>query len=918
MTSIKQLSICAKKAFFGTLKLDTEKGAAAYYETVVREMLKARGNFDILKDTAKVRAKLEEAIPADTFLINHEKDVNLTNASERIKRMAEVFENEGYIYAGDGEFHTELINGKSITDGYSFKVLKGGDTYAVKMMYGKTGLSMLKRAKSWVGNSVELYFRQKVTGFIPLVFSLAGDESSYESVTPFASLGSRTKVVGKFIYFHDFTAAREDESTSHLEELERSLSTLSAQDISCHAQEIESADCEMCPYRHLCKIDDADYVQGLEELQTVTREPEEIVWTDAQEKLINTRKGETRVYACAGSGKTTGIAEMVARMSEEGVPFSSITLCTFMNKGVLEIKEKIKERLVAHNSDLHADEFHIVSLNGLGYEIIKRNNALSSMKEPKIISENEYLELIAKVADVHPMIEGLNYADVMYKQFKALGAVHVLRRFFDLIKQKGSSRLVNAIQVQTRLEGDEYAKKLADDSGAVREDTTQIIADMYNEVQNLMKEQEMITFSDQIQQALRILRHNPTIKKEFQDKCKYLIIDEFQDTSSIQMDVIKELYTPSDNSALVVVGDASQAIMSFRNVGNENIVKFHETFPNAITIDMNRNFRSSRPICELAENVMKNIEYTDVRLLTNKEGSDPELVLASSKNEANTKAYEKVLSWVDSGVALEDIAVIARSRAEIMDIRKKLTEHGIPTVLSVSDFLKDDNQVIAAAGLASFIRDPQSVINLAVWCRRTNKEGFDIAESINDYLGAKAIEINAKFNNLTDTEMYDKFIETVKEAFPVLSNSMSFFLTSEEDQKHSFIRVANSLKGIISNKGADGTEKKDIVYRAVTLSTVHAAKGREWKNVVVLTDGLKIRKGLKEVHDAYIVDLDFSSSKELEEEARCLFVAVTRAKDNLTVIGNGYWDTCLRGLNFVSTDVLEDTGVKVTHSRSNP
>lgn len=904
VVSIKHLQKCPRDAYFSSLKLDSEKGASLYYENVVRELLKAHGNFDVLLNVEDVRNKIEEVVPQGTFLTQHERDVNLGHTAERIARMAKVFTTLEYLYVGDGEYSVTTVSDKLVSDNYSFKVMKDGITYAVKMISGKTGLSMSARAQSYVGNSVELYFRQKVTGLVPMVFGLQGKESSYERVEEWCG----TKLSPSMMVWHDFST----EDASQQEALEGELNNLVNQSLSASVEGIDNFDCERCFFKNICKVGLEEYIQGIEELETVTVEREPVVFTDDQVALINTRDGETRVFATAGSGKTTTIAEMVVQLALSGTPLDEITLCTFMNKGVMEIKEKIKERLAVNNSTLNVRDFHVVSLNGLGYEIIKAANAKIGLEAPQIISETEYLELIAKVADDYPMLEGLNYGNMMFRQFNAYGAAQMMKKFFDLIKEKGSSRLVSGAQVFNRL-NNEYAKYV----GTIEQPRNawcENLANIYNAVQEEMKRKNLITFNDQIQRALYILRHDPVVKEMYVKKCRYLVIDEFQDTSSIQMDVIKELYVPDEQKALVVVGDANQSIMSFRHVGNENIVTFNGTFPHARQIDMSRNFRSTKQITKVANNIVHALSY-NATIVAERDGDAVTTVPCADKDLANKYAFEKVKILLAGGAKLEDIAVIAKSRSELLAVRKMLSSEGIPNMLAVSDFLKDDNQIIALASLANYLKDRTNVLDFATWCRRTDMQDFDSAPDINEYLGEKIIETNAKFENLDDTEMYNKVIEYVKEVFPVLSNAMKFFLQQEEERalSHSFNRLASKLKSILANNATDGTDKVGAVYKAVTLSTIHAAKGREWKHVIVLTNGLKTptKSALMSAISGNLVQLDdvYTCTKEVEEETRCLFVACTRAKDTLIVIGNMYWDACVQGLHTLPPQILVADGL---------
>lgn len=902
MATINQLLSCPKKAYFNSLGIKTEKGIAIYAGDVVRKILKQEKTFTALEDEKKVREELEATIPASTFVMKHERNINLDVAAARLARMGNILSARGYIYKDDGEMYYCALPHQTISGFYSFSAEKDGVAYGVKLSYNKPDLSMLKSAAGYIGNDIDSYMMYKTTGLNPLVISLAGGDKASEmpEALSLAECQADKGIVGKYLYSVDFSALDKEA----IQQLEDNLEQTSKILVFKNADKNEK-NCRTCPWQQLCEIEDIDYSDILNDVPEATEKPViDFKWTDSQLALINTKCGETRVYAVAGSGKTTCIANTVVNAVKTGTPISEITLCTFTNKGVQEIKEKIAKQIEAEKVDLKAEDFHVVSLNGLGYEIIKRSCALQSKNEPKIISDNDFIEMIIKAADNHQMVEGLNYANPMLKTVFAKGAVLQLKAFIDVISRSNRERLTTDKQVNAVLLASDEAKCIKDKDGIIDAETCKLIAEIYNDVMDQMQEANLITYDDQITQGLRILNSSEKILNEFRDKCRYLIVDEFQDTSLVQMELLDKLYVPSQTTALIVVGDAMQAIMGFRGVGNENILKFKELYPNAVTINMNRNFRSTREICELAEKIMKT-DGIDAVLESDIHGDNPIIEDSTCKEEGNQAAVEQVNEWVKAGVPMSDIAVIARTRNELLDIRRGLSSMGIPTMISVSEFLKDDNQVVAAANLAAFLMDNSKIKELAIWCRRSNKSAFDDADDVDGYLGEQAAYLDAEFAGKDDQEMYTAFLEKLKNTFDTYSKPMQAVITADEENRKSLKRFAKKLHDIITCGSKDGTEKDDKVYDAVSLTTVHSAKGREWNNVVVCTNGFKDATGLKDKDGE--TELTFNS-----EEIRILFVAVTRAKKNLAVMANGYWKACLNGEKVAKTSDLLATGVKVS------
>lgn len=901
---LNTLRQCPKKAFWGGFQLSSGNNSINLfdcYDTAIKKLLET-GGFSALRNAAIVRGVLEEEIPDEAFIMSLEKEANLSHMTDRVVRMGDILVAQGYDYIEPGKRYVYTINNKALTGQYHFVVKKNDTKYGVKVAYGKYDYSMKPGTKTHISTDTDLYVQYLATNMVPMVFSIVGNETGSGDVKDYdvEELADPKKMVGRFIYSYDFS---QDHTVAEAELDELTKLTISANSAENHQY------CDQCFYKDLCQIEDTDnFAEETDYDVSALPNSAEVQWTDAQKQLIETRTGETRVFAVAGSGKTTSISEMVVQMvKEDQKKTEQICLCTFTNKGVEEIKNKIAQRLSADGlTPALSKKMYITTLNGLGMDIIKHHAITQNLPVPELVDENKYVMIVANIVDRYPAISGLNYSQPLMRMFKAEGAVYRIIRYCDLLRRETADKDISDYhQVSRILSQDDSSNSIKNEDGVIDPGACESIRKIYNELRHTMDEKHLITYDDQIHKAARILDEDKDTLEHFRTCCKYLIVDEFQDTGVDQMRLVEKLYVPSDNSMLVVVGDASQSIMGFRGVGNENLLNFQQAYPKSKTIDMNANFRSTREICDVAEKVMT-VNGEDVKLNTVQNGEPVLFIDAPMKDDALQKASEKVIDMIDDGTDPSDIAVIARTRKELLQIRHYLEEAEIPTVLSVSEFLKDDNEIIGAINLAAYLQDNGNFKALAIWLRHSDNHAFDSAVNPADFMALQSALLNEEFKGLSDTDKYARFIEKLHTAYDRnLTNAMKTYFGYEEAQDNSFTRAASYLDLINTTQSNAGAEREEGNFEAVTLTTVHSAKGREWKNVVVVTNGFK-QASMKADADGS-VELKYGA-----EEIRILFVAVTRARENEVIITNPYWTAAMTGVFSLPYETLKATGIKVT------
>jgi len=898
MGILKELAECPRKAYYGTLGFNSETSANLYYRQVITDLLEEDGWY-ALKDYHLVLVSLEEAVPKEIFKMKKERMLNLTKTALRLRRMVEILILNGYRFISPGMSWGMEEGGKKIKGRYDFACDKDGIVYAVKIAFGKAAYTMLPGTDHYFGDDPEMYAMQMATGMQPAVFSLQGQECAAEDVTEYTLQEMSDPCCWNRKHWFTYDFKKSGAARAAKRELDRLVQIPVAKD----NEKCEKA-CPLCWYRDLCQYDNTDNTD-LVEIKMDKKGHQPITWTDEQKAVINSRSGEVRVLAGAGSGKTAAMTWRLISLIESGVDPRSILAVTFTEKGVREMRERIERYLTEETMFTSIDSIKVCTFNSFGHEIIRDHyQDLGYTKAPDLIDDSDRLDLLAEIMDRNPMIPGLNYTQPFMKMFLALGAVHRVSSILNVFKRemKGLSlSLDEAVGILRNAIHCEETKDLlkgmnlnleANLFGAYEpetEKTVRLLMKILEELSAKETELNVLEYEDQVHKAVVLLRNHPEYLKEYRKHYQHIIIDEYQDTGVNQLEMIRHIYEDSsstDRKSLMVCGDDSQSIYAFRGVDNKNILAFDQTFPEAVTLKMTENFRSTNQILNIANQIILH-NGTTKTLVGHRDGIPVYTAITDTKAECEKQAAEKVIDWIRNGAEKRDIAVIARTRAEILALRSILNSEGIPNVVSVSEFLKDDNQMIGVINLASWMTDTARTKELAIWLRHSNRSEFDAAADVGGYVSEKAALMMEQIADLDDEGKYRYLMEQIHQAFDAKpSNPLKAYLKAEENKSDSFERAAEYLYRLARSNSNLGAEADETVYDAVTLSTIHAAKGREWKYVVVCGNGLKQQKCIQLDDGGFIDDTNIQYPPE---EIRSFFVAVTRAKDELVILANPYW-----------------------------
>lgn len=298
----------------------------------------------------------------------------------------------------------------------------------------------------------------------------------------------------------------------------------------------DTNNCRVCPYINVCNYTKPKDIK-LDLIKKITKASDDFSLTDSQRKAVIFEKGIARINAGAGSGKTTTIALRVANLILSGYKPEDILLITFTNKGAAEMKEKTAYWLKKEGVEINKDRLNITTFNSWGNEIIMENyKELGFTAPPVLIEKVQKYDMIFELLKKYPKLKGFDYKNPVMDYRYSRGVVTKLSNIFDYIKAYHATEdMLTGKVVET-----EIAKIFA----------------MYDEYNKMLKEKNMIEYQDQLNLILDLTENNSPIMNKY--NYKHIIIDEFQDTDSVQLDLIIFLTNQSNFESLMVVGDDCQ------------------------------------------------------------------------------------------------------------------------------------------------------------------------------------------------------------------------------------------------------------------------------------------------------------------------------------------------------------------------
>ena len=605
-----------------------------------------------------------------------------------------------------------------------------------------------------------------------------------------------------------------------------------------------------------------------------------------QRRAVIHKDGPLMVIAGAGSGKTRVLTHRIIHLLKEGVnPFNILSL-TFTNKAAKEMRNRI-ENIIGNSisKNLWMGTFHSVFSRILRFESEKINYP----KNFTIYDTEDSKQLIKSI------IKELNLDKDIYKTGLIRNRISTLKNnFITYQKYYENKELILQDQIAKRIE---FGK-------------------IYQTYQIRCHKASAMDFDDLLIKTYELLELFPELLEKYQQKFKYILIDEYQDTNHIQYLIVKKLASKFMN--ICVVGDDAQSIYSFRGANIQNILNFKNDYPNYTSYKLEQNYRSSSTIVEAANSIIKNNEKQIQKTVwTDNPKGEKIIVVKTTSDNDEGRLVANTISEIQmrKQVHCHDFAILyrtnAQSRALEESLRKKNIGYKIYGGLSFYQ-RKEIKDLLAYFRLAINPNDEEALKRIINYPRRgiglttlqtlsllANSNNSSIWEVINN------LDNNSKINKGTQKKLKD-FALTVNE-FIIKSKEKDAYFASEEIAKQSGVfselhndkspegvnrfeniqELLNGIKNFVehaekeSNKLADFMQdvalltdqdtEKDNDFNKVTMMTVHAAKGLEFPYVFVV--------GLEENMFPNIMSSE--SQEALEEERRLFYVAITRAEKRL-------------------------------------
>lgn len=599
---------------------------------------------------------------------------------------------------------------------------------------------------------------------------------------------------------------------------------------------------------------------------------------DKQKEAVMATEGPVLVLAGAGSGKTTVLVNRLSYIiAEKKVSPYNILAITFTNKAANEMLQRIKAKIGDVADNMWISTFHSMCVRILRTCIDKLGYSSSfviydSADQKALVKEcMKELEIDEKSLDVKSVISQISKAKN------------------DLLSPE------------------------AYENTALSDYRLRRIARIYKLYQSRLKKNNALDFDDLILKTIEIFSQNPDVLASFQQKFKYIMVDEYQDTNTAQFTLVSLLSQGYRN--LCVVGDDDQSIYKFRGANIQNILGFESIFPDAVTIKLEQNYRSTQNILNAANAVIANNKGRKGKKLwtKNEEGDKITYFIADTEHSEADFIAESIIKSVQSGKKYSDNAVLYRMNAQSRVIEEKLIRDGIPyRVLAGLRFYdrKEVKDMIAYlrvihnpsddVSLSRIINEPRRGIGnttvdkaqkLAIQndtslfdiishatehkeLQRAEKKLLEFSELINSLREAsKTLKLSDLLDRIMGDTGYLVILKALSEVdgpsrVENLNELKSVVLEYEEDDSND-----TSLAGFLERISlVSDVDKYDPDEDAVVLMTIHSAKGLEFP--IVYLPGLEngIFPGQMTLEE-----------EDLEEERRLCYVAITRAREKLII-----------------------------------
>lgn len=595
-----------------------------------------------------------------------------------------------------------------------------------------------------------------------------------------------------------------------------------------------------------------------------------------QKKAVETTEGPLLIQAGAGSGKTKTLTHRIAYLiaNHKATPYNILAV-TFTNKAAKEMRERVA-KLVGDSHENRGFMPYMGTFHGICVKLLRQDGEHIGVPPNFVIFDESDRLTAVKQACKTAMIDEKSYPP------------RTIANYISSAKNEMLSP--------------------SDYSGIANSPIQSATATVYPLYEKILKEAGALDFDDLINKTVSMLNNNPDVKTKWQEQFKYVMIDEYQDTNLAQYKLVKLLTSKSNNIA--VVGDDWQSIYSWRGADFRNILKFENDYPDVTVIKLEQNYRSTKSILDAAHMIItKNSHRSDKKLWTSSGDGKPVAILQVANERAESEmVIRNIKSKVDLGAnRYSDFAVLYRTNAQSRSVEESFIRFGIPYRIVGGQRFYDRKEIKDILAYLRLIYQPadrvsfERIINIPTRGIGTKSlQNFFDWQNANNYSLQMALEkvddcpnltpkAKKSFSDVTDILLsVRRFVEET--TLPVLIDSLirkiDYLAYINDGTVQGESRVEN-VKELISvaqsyqDLGLDGfleevslvsdLDSADFGNNAVTLMTLHAAKGLEFPIVFMV--------GMEETmfpHSRAMYD-----QAEMEEERRLCYVGMTRAKEEL-------------------------------------
>ena len=603
---------------------------------------------------------------------------------------------------------------------------------------------------------------------------------------------------------------------------------------------------------------------------------------EPQRQAVMATDGPLLILAGAGSGKTRVLTHRTAYLIEEcGVNPYNIMAITFTNKAAGEMRERIDQMVGYGSESIWVCTFHSTCVR-----ILRRYIDRLGFGTNFTIYDSDDQKTLMK-----DICKRLEIDTKMYKEKMFLSAI-----------SSAKDELIDPIEFETRAAGDYVKRKQAQ---------------VYREYQQALKQSNALDFDDLIMKTVELFKLDKEVLASYQDRFRYIMVDEYQDTNTAQFELIRLLALKYQN--LCVVGDDDQSIYKFRGANIYNILNFEHHFPDATVIKLEQNYRSTQNILDAANAVIANNQGRKEKRLWTDNGAGDKITfeqLDTAAEEADFVARDIARRVRKGEYQYKDCAILYRTNAQSRLFEERFITANIPYKIfggvnfyarkEVKDLLaylktidngQDDLAVRRIINIPKRGIGAASINKVALYAQEQEISFYDalcVAEQVPG-LGKAAAKIRpfvlfiqsmkAKAKLLSVSDLLQEVIETtgyVRELEAEGTDEAEARIENIDELISKAVDYAEgeeapTLNGFLENVAlvAD-IDSFDENSDYVVLMTLHSAKGLEFPNVYLagLEDGL---------FPSYMSITSDNSQAEIEEERRLAYVGITRAKKNLTI-----------------------------------